>query len=199
MKKYKYIIYAAVLTFFAIKIIILQHKNTKLEEKIYPTTIDTVQVLMTIRDTSFVHTAVVHKSTDTVLVHSAAYDMNVYSDRVQHPLFDLDVKFDPQPKAFSYDFHFRPVSLNLIFHDKHDLRKGFELKVVPPVFATNVDWGDYKPQKKIHGLSCGIGLGYSKESGPLIIGGIRFKKNEVGILLREQSYGLFFQRTIFEY
>ena len=184
------------------------HKVSSLEDKLAKaegTKPDTVKVEIKIHDTTFVSVAdtiIQHSDTtihgDTVTIHHYP----VLVDNSYQPLFDLRVKVDAKTSLFEYAFKYKPVTLTFKFNDKYDLRKGFELSLDPNIGSVSVNWGQYEPLKKPKGFELSAGFGYSDvtgHSGVLLMGGIKWKKNELGITLRNGGKDYFYKRTLLSF
>ena len=184
------------------------HKVSSLEEKLAKAEgvkPDTVQVVLTIHDTTFVSVA------DTVIQHSdttingdtvTVNHWPVLVDNTSQPLFDLRVKVDSKNSLFDYAYKYKPLTLTFKFADKYDLRKGFELSLDPNIGNVSVNWGQYEPLKKPKGFELSAGFGYSDvtgHSGVLLMGGIKWKKNELGITLRDGGKDYFYKRTLLSF
>jgi len=184
------------------------HKVTSLQEQlakaegIKP---DTVQVVIKIHDTTFVSvadTVIQHADTtingDTIVVNH--WPMLV--DNTAQPLFDLRVKVDSKNSLFDYAFKYRPLTLTFKFNDKYDLRKGFILTLDPAIANVSVNWDQYEPLKKPKGFALSAGFGYSDvvdKAGVFLIGGIQWKKNELGISLRDGGKDYYYKRTLLSF
>lgn len=166
---------------------------------------DTVTVEIKIRDTVFVSTA---DSTtdqadtvnvgDTVVIHH----WPTLVDNISQPLFDLRTRVDSKNSLFDYSFKYKPLTLRFTFKDKYDLRKGFELTMSPDIGDVNVDWGEYRPLKKPKGFEFAAGFGYSTvkdNENVFLLGSLKFKKNEFGLILRDGGKDYYYKRTLWSF
>jgi hypothetical protein len=196
MKIQSYLIFGLIVA-IAVIFLLKDAKINSLQEEFNAFTPDTITVTLTIRDTLIVHIA------DTTyqeyeVIGDTVFVYKVLVDTVVQPLFQLVTRVNSRTERYHYDFKYRPLIVSLAFNDKYDLRKGFEVSTTPNIGTVNVDWGSYEPIKKKK-FSCSLGLAYSKEVGPMLLGGIHFKKNELGMFLKEGSYGIYFKRMFISF
>lgn len=143
----------------------------------------------TVADTTVVEIEI---SGDTVYVHK------ILEDHVSFPLFDLDVKVQSKTAEFTYKIDYKPLTISLMINDPYDIRKGFEVQTDPPISNITTDFGTYKPVK-LTKFSLDMGFGYSKLDGPMLMAGIKYKRNFFGVFAKEGSYGLMYLRSIWNF
>ena len=166
---------------------------------------DTVKVEIQIRDTVFVSVAdTVIDQTDTTVVGDTVvvHHWPTLVDNTSQPLFDLRVSVDSRKNLFDYNFKYKPLTLRFAFRDKYDLRKGFELTMSPDIGDINVDWGEYQPLKKPKGFELAAGFGYSTvkdNESVFLLGSLKFKKNEFGLILRDKGKDYYYKRTLWSF
>jgi len=129
---------------------------------------------------------------DTVWKYGILYD------KIEQPLFSLNVICSTKTEKFIYNFDYRPLLLRLEFIDKIDLRKGFNVYTEPSIGDIKVSWEGYEPLKPAKKFKLSTGFGYSQELGPILLGGIHWKKNELGVFAKEESFGVYYKRVFVE-
>jgi len=179
------------------------HKVSKLLDQLATAVgkTDTVKVVLTVHDTTYVqHADTIVSTADTTIVGDTIiidHNKNLVGITEQ-PLFVLRVDVNTKLETFKYDFKYKPLSIFLEFKDKYDLRKGFKAYTVPDVGNVNVSFGDYTPLKKKFGLSLAGGA-LLLDNNPGLMAGISFKKNELGMLWMEGKRGFYYRRVLFEF
>lgn len=183
--------------FIVIAFIYYTAKIDSLEKKLNQTThaIDTVKVTVVMHDTI----AVIKSDTISMEIEKRGDSVFVYKNMhttFNQPLFDLTVWAFSRNEKFKFDIKYKSLKLYFQFKDKYDLQKGFTLKTDPDIgLKYSVDWGQYVPLKKEKNFRINVGLGYSKELGPFLLNGIQYKTNILGVFLKENSWGLYFQKS----
>ena len=130
---------------------------------------------------------------DTIWAYKILYD------KIEQPLFSLNVICSTKAEKFVYDFDYRSLELKLTFANKYDLKKGFEVTTNPNIGNVKVDWGDYIPAKRKKNFNFSAGFGYSKNIGPMLLSGVHWKKNELGVFMKQKSIGIYFKRIFIKY
>jgi hypothetical protein len=164
--------------------------------------VDTLKVTLQMHDTLFVSVAdtVLQQSDTTVIGDTTVINhWPMLVDNVSQPLFDLRVQVDTKKSKFDYNFRYKPLALYMQFTDKYDLRKGFKVSTVPDIGTINVDWGNYKPLKKGWGVTGAVGVGYSRAGGVCLLGELSIKGIAAGVLLQENSTGVYVKKSLFSF
>lgn len=178
------------------KINYLQDQLSTITEKT-----DTVKVVLTIHDTTFVSTAdTVIQNSDTTIIGDTVY-VNHFPyliNTTDQPLFRLKVSVDTRQQTFKYEYKYNPLSINITFTDKYDLRKNMKITTTPDIGTIKIGFDGYTPIKKKFGLSLSGGV-YIISSEPGLMLGLSFKKNEFGITISNGQKGYYFRRVIFEF
>lgn len=193
------------LILFAVIIIgafIYDYKVSKLEERLAETQpADTVQVIVQFHDTTYVGRAdSIFETTDTTILADTVhiYHWPHLIDNTEQPLFLLRVGVDTRASKFTYEYKYKPLTLNLMFYDKYDLKKGFKVTSIPPIGNINVDWGSYSPIKEKR-FELNGGFGYTRNLGPFLLSGFSWKKNTLGLFLVEGGWGIYYQRAFLSF
>jgi hypothetical protein len=156
---------------------------------------DTIKIEIIQHDTTVV------KKADTVetikVVHGdTIYVYKRFFGEFDQPLFHLGVWANSQTEEFTFNIKYRSLKLFLEIKNKYDIRKGFNLRTEPDLGITySVDWNNYTPLRKERNFRLNLGFGYSKEQGPFLLPGIQYKSNILGVFLKENSWGLYYQKS----
>lgn len=171
-------------------------KVSKLEETLDKREIpDTIKVELIQQDTIIV----IESDTSEIIKEVRGDTIFVYKKfhgEFNQPLFHLGVWANSKTEKFQFDIKYRSLKLYFEITDKYDIRKGFVLKTDPSLgIKYSIDWTHYTPLQKEKNFKINLGFGYSKEIGPFLLPGIQYKRNIIGVFLKENSWGLYYQRS----
>ena len=134
--------------------------------------------------------------TETIMIGDTVFVHKILTDTVVQPLFNLTTTVHSCTGDFYYNLKYVPLHIKLYFNDNYDLRKGFKVVTKPSMENVTVDWNGYSPPAIPKKFRFSIGVGYSRNVGPIVLSGVNWKTNEVGMFAKENSVGLYYKKFI---